>query len=320
MDTTRALNIFLSVARARNFSRAAIETGTSTPAISRAVAQLEKHLGLRLFHRTTRRVSLTAEGERLYELAEKGLQLLDDAMDRTMYAKDALRGSIRIAAPRSIGSHLLVPLMLKFQENHPNVGFDTVLEDCFTDLVGQKIDIGFRAGSQPDGVLISRPLAPLELLTCASRRYVERYGAPTSIDELDKHRCTGFRQPNSGRTVPWEFTVGSQVLSRHVSAIATFNDVDVEVSAVRAGMGIGQLPTYLVSEHIRSGELISLLPGYSSSRMGIFMFYPQRERLPARVRRFIDFVAREDMSSFFNSTSNCPGEDVLRIPKAIVEV
>ncbi len=161
MDTTKVLNVFVSVARAKNFSQAALDTGLSAPAVSRAIAQLERHLGIRLFHRTTRRVSLTTEGERLFEMADAGLRLLDDAMDKTRYANEQVQGSIRIAAPRSLGIKLLVHLIAEFQQNHPDVHFDLILEDQFTDLVALKIDVGFRAGTQPDDALIARKLGAM---------------------------------------------------------------------------------------------------------------------------------------------------------------
>jgi DNA-binding transcriptional LysR family regulator len=290
MDTTRVLNIFLSVARAQSFSQAAHDTGLTTPAVSRAISQLEEHLGIRLLHRTTRRVSLTDEGARLFELADAGLRLLEEAMDKTVYAKQQAGGLIRIAAPRSLGIKLLVPIIAAFQGVHPDVHFDVLLDDHFTDLVANRIDIGFRAGTAPERNVISRSLGAMSLVVCASADYLARYGRPASVDELAQHRCTGFRHPNTGRTVPWELLVENEFVFREVPAVATFNDVDAEVAAVRAGIGIGQLPDYLVADELADGRLTLLLPASMTSRLGVFMFYSERERIPARVRQFIDFV------------------------------
>jgi DNA-binding transcriptional LysR family regulator len=290
MDTTRVLNIFLSVARAQSFSQAAHDTGLTTPAVSRAISQLEEHLGIRLLHRTTRRVSLTDEGARLFELADAGLRLLEEAMDKTVYAKQQAGGLIRIAAPRSLGIKLLVPVIAAFQGVHPDVHFDVLLDDHFTDLVANRIDIGFRAGTAPERNVISRSLGAMSLVVCASADYLAQHGRPASVDELAQHRCTGFRHPNTGRTVPWELLVENEFVFREVPAVVTFNDVDAEVAAVRAGIGIGQLPDYLVAQELADGQLALLLPASMTSRLGVFMFYSERERIPARVRQFIDFV------------------------------
>jgi DNA-binding transcriptional LysR family regulator len=289
MDTTRVLNIFLSVARAQSFSQAAHDTGLTTPAVSRAIAQLEAHLGVRLLHRTTRRVNLTDEGARLFELADAGLRLLDEAMDKTVYSKQT-GGVIRIAAPRSLGVKLLVPAIASFQEAHPDVLFEVVLDDHFTDLVANRIDVGFRAGTAPERNVIARSLGSMSLVVCASTQYVAKHGFPRSANELSEHRCTGFRHPNTGRTVPWELLVGNEFVFKDVHAVATFNDVDAELAAVRAGIGIGQLPDYLVAGEVNGGGLVALLPQCATSRLGVFMFYPERERIPARVRQFIDYV------------------------------
>jgi DNA-binding transcriptional LysR family regulator len=290
MDTTRVLNIFLCVARAQSFSQAAHDTGLTTPAVSRAIAQLEEHLGIRLLHRTTRRVSLTDEGARLFELADAGLRLLDEAMDKTVYAKQQSGGLIRIAAPRSLGVKLLVPVIASFQDKHPDVHFEVLLDDHFTDLVANKIDVGFRAGTAPERNVISRSLGAMSLIVCASSQYVTRHGYPRSAEDLAQHRCTGFRHPNTGRTVPWELMIGDEFVFKEVPAVAIFNDVDAEVAAVRAGIGIGQLPDYLVADALSGGGLVTLLTQCATSRLGVFMFYSERERIPARVRQFIDFV------------------------------
>jgi DNA-binding transcriptional LysR family regulator len=290
MDTTRVLNIFLNVARAQSFSQAAHDTGLTTPAVSRAIAQLEERLGVRLLHRTTRRVSLTDEGARLFELADSALRLLDEAMDKTVYATQQTGGMIRIAAPRSLGVKLLVPVLAAFQDKRPDIHFDVMLDDHFTDLAANKIDVGFRAGSAPERNVISRSLGAMSLVVCASNQYVTRHGLPRSAEDLATHRCTAFRHPNTGRTVPWELLVGNEFVFKDVSAVATFNDVEAEVAAVRAGIGIGQLPDYLVANELSGGGLVTLLPQCATSRLGVFMYYSERERIPARVRQFIDFV------------------------------
>jgi DNA-binding transcriptional LysR family regulator len=290
MDKTRALALFLGVARAGSFSRAAADQGLTPQAMSKAVGQLEKQLGVRLLHRTTRKLSLTDEGARLVELAGPGLQLLDEALDDLQHSRQHMDGLIRIAAPVSLGSCLLVPLMKAFRDKYPDVRFDAQLDDRFTDLVEAKIDLGIRAGTAPDRNVIARHVGDIELLICASPEYLKKYGVPQSLDELAAHRCTGFRHPNTGRTLPWELTIDDKVVLQEVPAVVTFNGIETEVEAVRAGIGIGQLTRYAIEADLARGSLVALLPQYNSARLKLYLYYPQRRTLPLRVRRFIDFA------------------------------
>jgi DNA-binding transcriptional LysR family regulator len=293
MDQTRVLSIFLSVARTRSFTQAALAVGLTPPAVSRAIAQLEQHLGVRLLNRSTRKVSLTDEGARLFELADAGLRLLDEAMDQTKYSKQDVAGVIRLAASHSFGNRKLIPLLREFQVHYPDIHFDLLFEDQFTDLITAKIDVGFRSGNEPSANLIARSLGPIRLSICASPEYLSEHGTPKSLADLLTHRCTGFRHPNTGRLVPWELQIDGDFIYQDVPAVISVNHVEAEVRAVRAGLGIGQLPEYMIAEDIAEGALVRVLPEFATSRLGQYMYYPQRSQLPARVRTFIDFVMHQ---------------------------
>ena len=290
MDRSRVLTLFIGVVRAGSFSQAALEAGLSPQAVSKAVRQLEQHLGVRLFHRTTRSLTLTEEGERLFELANPGMRLLDEAIDTVQNSRRDMDGVIRIAAPTSFGQHVVVPLIRDFQERYPGVRFDLLLEDQFTDLVGGRIDVGFRGGNPPERNLVSRRIGDPGLVVCAAPRYVEKYGAPDSIDALGSHRCTGFRQPNTGRMIPWEFEVDGAKVYRDIATVASFNTAEAEAAAVLSGMAIGQLGWYMAADDIRQGRLLHLLPHTTASYGGVYMYYPQRTQMPQRVRHFIDYA------------------------------
>ncbi|MFC0401592.1 LysR family transcriptional regulator [Paraburkholderia rhizosphaerae] len=290
MDRTRALTLFLAVVRAGSFSRAAVEAGLTPQAMSKAVRQLEAHLNVRLLHRTTRKLSLTDEGSRLFELADPGMRMLDDAVDQVHASREAAGGTVRVAAPPSLGGKLLVPLMRDYQKLHPSMRFDVLLDDRFTDLVEARVDVGFRIGTSAERNVIARKLRDVRLVICAAPAYIEENGKPASLAQLLKHRCTGFRHPNTGKTLPWELQKGSEIVYQEVPAVATFNDVATEVEAVRNGIGIGQLATYMIQQDLDDGSLVPLLPQLSSARLSVFMYYPQRTQMPSRVRRFVDFV------------------------------
>ena len=293
MDKARVISLFIGVARAKSFSQAAVDAGLTPQAVSKAVRQLEDHLGVRLFHRTTRSLSLTDEGARLFELANPGLRLLDEALDQIQNSRLEVDGLIRVAAPMSIGISIIVPLLREFQERYPGAHFDMQLDDHFTDLVESKIDVGFRAGSPPERNLISRRLGEITLLTCAAPAYLARHGTPKKVADLASHRCTGFRQPNTGRLLPWEFHVDGATVYQDVPAVASFNTVEGELTAVLNGMGIGQMPVFMIEKELASGALVPLLTSTATANNGVFMYYQQRTQMPLRVRHFIDFVSEQ---------------------------
>lgn len=290
MDKARVLTLFLGVVRAKSFARAAVEAEVTPQAVSKAVRTLEEYLGVRLFHRTTRKLSLTTEGARLFELAEPGMRQLDEALEQVRSSRSEDDGIVRVTAPHSVGARVLVPLIRAFREEYPGITFDVVLTDLFTDLVEAKIDIGFRAGTSPGQNLVARKLCDLPLLICAAPEYLARHGTPDSLDALRSHACTGFRRAVTGRLLPWELMVDGDLVYLEVPAVATFSDVETEIEAVRAGIGIGQLQAYMVQDDLAAGRLVSILPAYRSKNVGLYMYYPHRTHVPARVRRFIDFV------------------------------
>ncbi len=298
MDKSRSVALFISVARARSFSQAAVELGLSPQAVSKSVRQLEAWLGVRLFHRTTRSLSLTNDGQRLFETADPGLRLLDEALEQVKSSRQGSEGLIRIAAPTSVGSHVLVPLIRQFQRSYPDIHFDLLLDDHFTDLVEAKIDVAFRAGNPPARNMVSRRLADLALVICASPEYIAEHGAPKNAAQLQAHRCTGFRQPNTGRMLPWELRIDGGTVYKDVPAVLSFNTVEAEVEAVLAGIGVGQLLLYLIREHLAQGRLVELLPQLATANAGLYMVYQQRTQMPLRVRTFIDFVAEHGKPLF----------------------
>ncbi|ELX10667.1 transcriptional regulator LysR family [Janthinobacterium sp. HH01] len=291
MDKARVISLFIGVVRAKSFSQAAVEAGLTPQAVSKAVRQLEEHLGVRLFHRTTRSLSLTEEGLRLFELSNPGLRLLDEALDQVRNSRLEADGLIHVAAPMSIGNAVIIPLLPEFQRRYPGAHFDLQLDDHFTDLVESKIDVGFRAGSPPERNLISRKLGDIVLLPCATPAYLALHGTPQTVSDLQQHRCTGFRRPNTGRMMPWELQVDGATVYQEVPAVASFNTVEGELVAVLSGVGIGQLPVFMIEAELASGALVPLLPHTASGNSGVFMYYQQRTQMPLRVRHFIDFVA-----------------------------
>ena len=195
MDELRALSTFVRVAELGSFNKAAQAQATTPQAVSKTIRQLEQHLGVRLFHRTTRKSSLTEEGERLLHAARPNLDGLVDALTRARSAVRSDEGLVRISAAGAVARLVLVPMLAAFQAEHPAIQIDLLLEDRFTDLVGERIDVGFRAGNPPEAQVIARRLFTIQQIACASPAYFERHPAPERLQDLLQHRCTRTASP-----------------------------------------------------------------------------------------------------------------------------
>jgi DNA-binding transcriptional LysR family regulator len=290
MDELRALATFVRAAEAGSFNRAAQDQGTTAQAVSKSVRQLEQHLGVRLFHRSTRKSSLTEDGQRLLDAVRDNLDGLVGALAQARSAVSEDAGLIRISAGGAVGRKVLMPLLAAFSERHPAIEFYLLLEDRFTDSVGERIDVGFRAGTPPTTQVVARRLFAIQQVVCASPAYLARHGTPSRRSELAGHRCTGYRQPGTGRPYPWEFEVKGETVFQSVRVALCSSDPEAEMQAVIAGLGIGQVDSVNAAAPIRAGELVPLFTSQVSDRMGLYLYYAQRKAMPGRVRRFVDFA------------------------------
>lgn len=293
MDELRAISTFIRAAELGSFNRAAQVQGTTAQAVSKSVRQLEQHLGVRLFHRTTRQSALTEEGQRLFDSVRDSLDGLTAALASVRDAAKEDEGLIRISAGGATGRKVILPLVARYRAQHPKIRFDLVLDDGATDAVRERIDLGFKAGNAPEAQVVSRQLFPIQLILCASPAYLARRGAPSTLAELERHDCIGYRQPGTPRAVPWEFQVKAETVQRRMDHTVTCSDPEAEMHAALHGMGIGQIDSINAAELIRAGALVPLLVRHTSERMGLYLYYAQRKDMPTRVRRFIDFAVEE---------------------------
>lgn len=293
MDELRALSTFLRAAELGSFNRAAQVQGTTAQAVSKSVRQLEQHLGVRLFHRTTRKSALTEEGQRLLESVRGSMAGLTAAMNGIRDAAREDEGLIRISAAGATGRKVILPLVAAFRDRYPNVTFDLVLEDGITDAVRERIDVGFKAGNAPTAQVVSRRLFAIQLTLCATPKYLAAHGTPMALADLESHRCIGYRQPGTARPVPWEFLVKGETVHRSLQHVVCCSDPEAEMHATLNSLGIGQIDSINATEFIRRGALVPLLVRHTSERMGLYLYYAQRTDMPVRVRRFIDFAVEQ---------------------------
>lgn len=293
MEDLKALATLARVVESGSFRQAAIEMGIAPQSTSKTVRQLEQQLGIRLLHRTTRKLSLTEEGAQLLSQVAPALANIRTAVEELQNARKEVGGTLRITVPRSVGQHFIVPLIPEYMALYPDVRVELELEDRFTDSVLERVDVGFRMGPSVDRNVVARRLMDIQQWVCASPDYIEKYGRPRNWADLAKHRCTSFRHSNSGRVMPWEYTDQGEVTYTEMTPKFVTNDVDAEMWAVLGGAGIGQIPSYIAQPMVGSGRLVHLLKSHVTERIGFYIYYPQRNQLPQRTRRFIDFVVEK---------------------------
>lgn len=285
---------FIQVAAAGNFAEAAARMGLSTSATSKAVQRLEDELGVKLFHRTTRSVSLTDEGERFYEGAQR---LLDEAEALTaeiLNAREAPRGRLVVSAPAVFGRVWLTDKILDFMKLYPEVQVEVNFEDRLADLAADGIDVAVRLGELTDSAnLVVRKLFNDHIYTCASPAYVEEHGAPRHVGDFDGHRCIHYRVRNTGRYFPFQFQVDGEIVRQTFNPTLVLNSIDAIRRASERGLGISQLPSFLAVESIREGRLVELLPENRMKAFPYSLVYLDRRLVSPRIRALVDFLAAD---------------------------
>lgn len=288
INELRSIATFVKTAELGSLRQAAAAQGMTPQAASQALAQLEKHLGVRLFHRTTRSMALTDEGRHFLEAARPSLLGMQRALETTRQAKDGISGPLRVVAPLSVFAPVLWHLLDTFCRRYPEVQPDVQLDDRIGNWVEDRVDVGFRIGPSPVEGVIARRLFTLQLIICASPAYLKLHGAPESLDALSGHRCSAFRNPGTGRVLPWYVKDGAELVELQVAPALTVNDEALETEAVLAGHVIGSLTGVAAAPHIRAGRLVPLLVAHVADKSGVFIYYGNRTSVPARARAFID--------------------------------
>jgi DNA-binding transcriptional LysR family regulator len=289
MSKIQQMSSFVAVVDAGSFVGAADATGASKAAISRHVADLEQRLGVRLLHRTTRRLSLTEEGRLFFDRAKELLESIDEAESQVTLRAGEARGLIRVNAPVTFGALHLAPLWGPFADANPRVSLDITLSDRVVDVVDEGYDLAIRITAIPDSTLITRKLASTRMVLCASPTYLDRRGLPAHPRDLAQHAVISYTYWSTRDE--WHFTgPDGPVAVRIVPRIHT-NNGDTCRRAALAHHGLVLQPDFIVGDDLRRGDLIEVMPAYRSIEVGIYAVYPSRKNLPLKTRRLIDFLA-----------------------------
>jgi DNA-binding transcriptional LysR family regulator len=291
-EAAQSLQLLVAIADLRSFSAAATRLGLTPSAVSKAIARTEARLGVRLVQRTTRRVSLTDLGE---AYVARGRQLLADveALERDVAARDsAVRGSLRIAAPTVYGAVRIAPLATRFQQENPGVVMELRCDDRLVDLVEERVDVAVRMVADPPAELVARPLEDDRRGLYASPAYLRQHRAVRSAEDLASH--VGLRYGSgSAQSVVWRLRLpGGEEEAVRLPVAFSSDSVLAVREAAHAGLGIAELPAYLAEKDVASGALSEVLAGWIPVRRRVFAIYLPSRYLPARVRAFVDFLAR----------------------------
>lgn len=290
INELRSISTFAKAVELGSIRRAAAAQGVTPQAASQAIAQLEKHLGVRLLHRTTRGLSLTDEGQQFLESTQPAVGMLERALLAVRGSKDEIAGPLRIVGPRSAFAPVLMPVVEAFCRAHPEVRPDVQLDDGIGNWVEDRVDVGFRIGGPPAEGLIARRLFAVQLLICATPAYLQAFGVPRSLDDLAAHRCSVFRHPATGYVTPWYVRIGPEVVHRPVPGALSTNDVEAELEAILGGFVIGQVSSMYAAPLVRAGKLVPVLAEHATDHLSLYLYYGSRAAQPRRVRAFIDLA------------------------------
>ena len=289
MDRFHELKSFIAVVEAGGFSAAARRTGDTQSAVSKAIGALEKRLGVRLFNRSTRSVTLTDQGRRYYDRAKPLVEELDEADSELTSSTMNIAGQIRIAAAATFGRLHILPLIPDLLSLHPGLQVDLILSDGMRDMVDDRIDLAIRVGPVDEPDAIVRRVTGTPLVCVGSRRYFEHHGMPKTPAELVKHNCLLY----SGliESTDWPFVGPEGPFSVAVRGNLSSNSVETIRAGVLAGVGIGLFARVSLADELRHPDVISILEDFIGDSRDVSLIWPKRRYVPARVRRVTDFFA-----------------------------
>ncbi|AEF46338.1 transcriptional regulator, LysR family [Serratia sp. AS12] len=298
-ESLRGITHFVITAKSNSFTEAAEQLGITKSAVGKSVARLEERLGTRLFHRSTRKLSLTSDGEAYLTSCLSALEILDSAENTLSRRQDNPAGTVRIDMPASFGRNLMMPVLLDITRRFPALRLALTFNDRLIDPVEEGVDLVLRLGElQSTDELIARRLSRQRLLLCATPAYLEQHGIPTDTEMLKKHCCImGYRR---GAPLAWRFKPADEREIRFISAAAhQISDGDAMLMACLAGAGIAQFPESMVNNHLDAGTLVTLMADHTPVPVELNVVWPRTRHLIPKVRLIVDELLRKAAEGYF---------------------
>ncbi len=288
MDRLDRMSLFVRIVERRSFSDAAADLGLARSTATEAIKVLERDLGVRLLERTTRHVTPTLDGQEYYQRCLSILADVDEAQG--LFRDPSPSGMLRIDAHGHLTRTFLLPHLPEFLERYPDLNIHFGQTDRFVDLVREGVDCAIRAGALTDSSMIMRHLGEIDEVTIASAEYVEKFGRPETLDDLDGHHMVGFVSSRTGEAMPLEFQVGRDVKYVNLPSKVTANNSNTVAELARLGFGIMQAPRYHFADALARGTLVELLPDHPPVPIPLSAVYPQNRHISRRLRVFLDWV------------------------------
>ncbi|NGZ88138.1 LysR family transcriptional regulator [Duganella aceris] len=293
MDHLLALRMFVRIAEAGTFGKAADQLSLPRSTASKLIQDLEQHLGAKLIHRTTRSITVTPEGAQYYERARRLLVDLDEMDAAARQTRAQPKGRLRVDVGSILANQILVPALPEFQAKYPDIELRLGVSDRPTDLVSEGIDCVIRGGALADTTLIARKLCEMEFITCCHASYLERHSRPAHPRELEEqHRVIGYFSSLTGKVFPLHFARGDEAIEVNAHAAVAVNESTAHMTALTAGLGIGQTFAWFVRDMVERGEMVHILEDWRPPRHALHIMYPPNRHLNAKVRLFVDWAVQ----------------------------
>lgn len=290
MDPFSDINFFVRAAEAGNFTRAARLIRVTPSAVSKAVARLETELGVRLFHRSPRQITLTGDGEAFFEACRLGMTAIEDARSMLSGQAQPWRGKLRLGVPVSFGQYVVAPALSEWLAAHPGLEMELMLSDRHVDMTAERIDLAVMLGEVPDSRLVARPLPAHRFLTVAAPAYLSRKGVPQFPEDLAGHTCLRYVMANSGQFRVWNFTRHGQPFSHFPTGPLASDHAAVLLSLAEGGQGILQAPYYVVASALAAGRLVPIMTDFDSIGAPLAVVYEKSRQSSVRTRCAIEFL------------------------------
>lgn len=290
MDRIDLFRVFSRVVECASYTRAADMLGMPRSSVSAAVVELEARVGVRLLHRTTRKVAPTVDGQAFYARCLRVIEDVEEAEALFRQSSRGPSGKLRVDVPGRVGRLIIAPALPGFLALYPEIDIDFGVTDRAINLIEDSVDCVLRVGPLRDSTLIARSIGELPLINVASPAYLAQYGTPKSPRDLARHFAVNYASPSTGRVEPWEWTEKGEVKTAPMKGRVAVNSAEAYIACCLAGLGLIQIPAYDVKQHINAGELVEVMPKHCAAPMPMTLLYPHRQHLSRRLRVFADWL------------------------------
>jgi LysR family transcriptional regulator for bpeEF and oprC len=291
MDRFQAMQVFTRVVETNSFTRAADTLNMPRASITTIIQNLERFLSVRLLQRTTRKLNLTPDGAAYYERCIRILADIEETESSFFEGGKRPKGKLRVDMPGSIGRLIVLPSLCEFRDRYPDIELMIGMGDKPVDLIQEGVDAVVRVGTLSDSSLVARRVGVFQGVTCASPSYLERYGAPTELADLQRHMAVHYFSSRTGRVLDMDFMVDGQAVEIKVPSMVAINDADAYLQCGVKGAGLIQPARFMALPYLRTGALVELLPQWKPQPMPISVVYPHNRHLSSKVRAFVDWIA-----------------------------